>query len=188
MKTIIAACVILISQNSFAQPKDSYVLEKREKSAKYFSKKELNLPTSAPKIKTIRQDDFFNSVQINTDINHNNTVGDAANEPSIAVNPNNPQQIAVGWRQFNTITNSFRLAGKSYSADGGKTWNYQDPFEPSVFRSDPVLASNAEGEFYYQSLRVDFNNQGNATNFNVDQWKSYDGGATWVEKTFAFGG
>jgi hypothetical protein len=100
----------------------------------------------------------------------------------------NPNQIAVGWRQFDSISNSFRQAGNSYSTDGGTSWNYKAPIEAGIFRSDPVLESNADGEFYYQSLRVDIDNQGGLSNFFVDQWKSYDGGANWVEKTFAYGG
>ena len=32
----------------------------------------------------------------------NNIVGDAANEPSISVDPTDGNKIAIGWRQFNT--------------------------------------------------------------------------------------
>ena len=172
---IVTIFISLISMNALAQ--EPLILEKYSQGAKYQSKKHLKLPASISIIKTLKQQIEFESVQVNTDINGLNTIGDAANEPSIAVNPLNPNQIAIGWRQFNTVSNSFRQAGRSYSSDGGKTWNYQQVFEPGVFRSDPVLGSTADGEFYYQSLRVDFDNQGNATDFIEDQWKSYDGGA-----------
>ena len=42
----------------------------------------------------------FTSVQVNVDATGANIVGDAANEPSIAVDPNDPSRIAIGWRQF----------------------------------------------------------------------------------------
>jgi hypothetical protein len=179
--------LILLPLALITNAHDKLILEKHSQGAKYYSKEQLKLPASISIVKTLKQVEF-ESVQVNTDVNGHNTIGDAANEPSIAVNPLNPNQIAIGWRQFNTVTNSFRQAGRSYSNDGGITWNYQQVFEPGVFRSDPVLASTADGEFYYQSLRVEFDNQGIATDFIEDQWKSYDGGASWVEKTFAFGG
>lgn len=188
MKTIIKILLLLYISSASVQPLKKITLESRSQDSQYLSKKTLSLSTSTPKIKYLKADLGFESVQVNTDRNHNNINGDAANEPSIAVNPLNPKQIAIGWRQFNTISSDFRQAGRSYSNDGGLTWNYQEVFEPGVFRSDPVLAANADGNFYYQSLRVTFDQQGNFNEFFVDQWKSYTGGETWVEKTFAFGG
>src|SRR5262245_23029325 len=38
----------------------------------------------------------FTSVQVNVDPSGANIVGDAANEPSIAVDPNDPSRIAIG--------------------------------------------------------------------------------------------
>ncbi|MBL4658949.1 MAG: exo-alpha-sialidase [Alcanivoracaceae bacterium] len=171
-----------------AQEPVGFTLEKRDPKAVYITKQALNQPTSVPKIKSMAMPVNFDSVQVNVNNAGLNTLGDAANEPSIAVNPLNPNQIAIGWRQFNTVTNSFRQAGRSYSTDGGQSWNFQQVIEPGVFRSDPVLAANADGHFYYHSLKVESDDQGNFTDFVVDQWKSYDGGATWVEKTFAYGG
>ena len=52
-----------------------------------------------------------------------NTVGDAANEPSIAPNELNPANLVIGWRQFDTIASNFRQAGYGYTTDGGQTWN-----------------------------------------------------------------
>ncbi len=179
---VIITILIISTSTVLAQDLKGFVLEKRNASSTYTPKQQLQNTASEPKINKMTQDTGFISVQVNTDSNHNNILNDAANEPSIAVNPLNPNQIAIGWRQFNTVTSDFRQAGKSYSDDGGQTWNYQQVFEPGVFRSDPVLASNADGEFYYQSLKV----VGNT--FRVDQWKSYNGGKTWVEKTHAYGG
>ena len=49
--------------------------------------------------------------QVNVAPGQLNIVGDAANEPSIAVDPTNPNRISIGWRQFDTITSDFRQAG-----------------------------------------------------------------------------
>src|SRR2546423_13622980 len=46
----------------------------------------------------------FVSYQVNVDANGNNIVCDAANEPSIAVNPTEGNKITNGWRQFDTYT------------------------------------------------------------------------------------
>ena len=44
----------------------------------------------------------FVSYQVNVDANGNNIVGDAANEPSISVDPTDGNKMAIGWRQFDT--------------------------------------------------------------------------------------
>jgi len=51
------------------------------------------------------------TVQVNVDVNGQNIVGDAANEPSIAIDPNDHNKMVIGWRQFNSVTNNFRQAG-----------------------------------------------------------------------------
>ena len=122
----------------------------------------------------------FTSVQVNVDATGANIVGDAANEPSIAVDPNDPRRIAIGWRQFDTITSNFREAGYGYSADGGLSWT-TGKIEPGVFRSDPVLGFDSEGKFFYNSLT-------NVGGFNTKVYGSADGGATWGAGVPAFGG
>ena len=53
----------------------------------------------------------FTSYQVNVDANGQNILGDAANEPSIAVDPTDPNKMSIGWRQFNSVTSNFRQAG-----------------------------------------------------------------------------
>ena len=53
----------------------------------------------------------FTSYQVNVDANGNNIVGDAANEPAIAVNPTDDNKMAIGWRQFDSVLSNFRQAG-----------------------------------------------------------------------------
>ena len=118
--------------------------------------------------------------QVNVDANGLNIVGDAANEPSIAVDPTNPNSIVIGWRQFNTISNSFRQAGYGYTSNGGQTWTFPGVIEPGIFRSDPVLGADKYGNFYYNSLTT------NPYYCNV--FKSTDGGASWGTGVYAQGG
>jgi hypothetical protein len=119
------------------------------------------------------------SVQVNVDSLGQNIVGDAANEPSIAVDPLDPNHMVIGWRQFDTIDSNFRQAGWSYTMDGGQSWTFPGSLTPGTFRSDPVLDSDAEGNFYYQSL---------TNGFLMDVFKSSDGGATWGPPVASFGG
>ena len=121
------------------------------------------------------------TTQVNVDENGNNIVGDAANEPSIAVDPTNPNRIVIGWRQFDTVDNNFRQAGNGYSLDGGYTWVFQEVLEPGVFRSDPVLDFDAHGNLYYNSLR-------NTPSFACDVFKITDGGQDWGAPFPANGG
>lgn len=121
----------------------------------------------------------FQSIQVNVDEFGNNIVGDAANEPSLAVDPTAPNRIVIGWRQFDTVLDNFRQAGNGYSHDGGRNWNNNIVLEPGVFRSDPVLDFDNQGNFYYNSLRGDF---------TCWLFKSTDGGVSWSQPVWAFGG
>jgi hypothetical protein len=121
----------------------------------------------------------FTSYQVNVDANGANIPGDAANEPSIAVNPLNHNQMAIGWRQFDTVVSNFRQAGWGYTTDGGATWTFPGKLDAGFFRSDPILDYDKEGNFYYCSLRDDFNSL---------LFKSTNGGQTWGPSVFAFGG
>ncbi len=129
----------------------------------------------------------FTSHQVNVDANGNNIPGDAANEPSLAVDPTNPDRVAIGWRQFDSVHSSFRQAGNGWSDDGGLTWHNNTVLEPGVFRSDPVLRADKNGRFYYQSLKVENLNQ-STESLTEDLWVSDNGGQSWSGPTFSYGG
>ena len=124
---------------------------------------------------------FGASRQVNVDWLGNNIPGDAANEPSLCIDPKDPRRIAIGWRQFDNVTSDFRQAGWGYSTNGGTTWIFPGLIETNVFRSDPVLASDADGSFYYLSLQI-------TPVFHCDLRKSRDGGASWQLLGPAVGG
>ena len=68
--------------------------------------------------------DGYASVQVNVDLLGRNIVGDAANEPSIAIDPTDPRKMVIGWRQFDSVESDLRQAGYGFSHDGGGTWNF----------------------------------------------------------------
>ncbi len=123
----------------------------------------------------------YQSVQVNVDASGNNIVGDAANEPTIAIDPTNPNRMAIGWRQFDSIQSDFREAGWAYSRTNGRSWTFPGVLENNVFRSDPVLAADGEGNFYYYSLTVN-------DEYVCDMFKSTDGGTSWSGPIPAYGG
>jgi hypothetical protein len=115
--------------------------------------------------------DQFTSHQVNVNNVGMNITGDAANEPSITVDPTNPNRMTIGWRQFNSVTSNFRQAGYAYTNNGGSTWTFPGALENNVFRSDPVLVADDTGHFFYNSLLQSFFD-------NI--WRSLDSGQTWT--------
>ena len=124
----------------------------------------------------------YESIQVNVNAQGNNIVGDAANEPSIAVNPLNPSNMVIAWRQFSTIQSNFRQAGWAYTFDAGQHWVFPGVLTPGVFRSDPVVDVDSKGTFYYQSLL------GSSAAFAVQVFRSIDGGVTWLPPVDEYGG
>ena len=115
--------------------------------------------------------DQFTSHQVNVNNAGMNITGDAANEPSISVDPTDHNRITIGWRQFNSVTSNFRQAGVAWTNNAGATWTFPGVLENNVFRSDPVLVADDTGRFFYNSLLQSFFD-------NI--WRSLDGGQTWT--------
>ena len=132
----------------------------------------------------VSQYDTFTSYQVNVDSTGRNILGDAANEPSISVDPTNGNKMAIAWRQFNSVTSNFRQAGWGYTTDGGTSWTFPGVLENNVFRSDPVSNSDETGKFFYLSLR---SNQAQQF-FCDDMWRSLNGGQSWTNQGPAHGG
>jgi hypothetical protein len=132
----------------------------------------------APSLKTTG---FF-TAQVNVDTGGNNIVGDAANEPSIAIDPTDPNKMVIGWRQFDNVNSNFRQAGFGYTADGGLSWTFPGVITPGTFRSDPVLDFDTAGNFYYNSLTS------SGSTYTCKVFKSTNGGAGWDAGVNAKGG
>ena len=121
----------------------------------------------------------FTSYQVNVDANGNNITGDAANEPSITVDPTNPGRMAIGWRQFDSVGSNFRQAGWGYTENGGISWTFPGVLEPGIFRSDPVLSADSDGNLFYLSLLASFFDS---------MFRSVNGGQSWTKLGPATGG
>ncbi|HEY0370275.1 MAG TPA: sialidase family protein, partial [Chthoniobacterales bacterium] len=121
----------------------------------------------------------FTSYQVNVNASGQNITGDAANEPSLCVDPTNGNRMAVAWRQFDHVTSNFRQAGWAYTTNAGLSWTFPGVLESNVFRSDPVLDSDAAGNFFYLSL---------LQSFYDDMWRSATYGQTWTRLAPANGG
>src|SRR5262245_30946774 len=87
-----------------------------------------NPPAPPRKIETsprmISQFGAFTSFQVNVDASGNNILGDAANEPSISVDPTDGNKMVIAWRQFDSIQSDFRQSGFGYTTDGGIHWTF----------------------------------------------------------------
>ncbi len=128
--------------------------------------------------------DIFTSYQVNVNANGQNITGDAANEPSISVDPTNPNKMTIGWRQFDSVSSNFRQGGWGYTTNGGTSWTFPGVLENNVFRSDPVTNADETGRFFYLSLQSDQNQS-----FFCDQvWRSTNGGQSWTQGGPAHGG
>ncbi|MBI1824826.1 MAG: exo-alpha-sialidase, partial [Planctomycetes bacterium] len=122
--------------------------------------------------------DGYTSIQVNVDAYGCNIPGDAANEPSIAIDPTDPKKIVIGWRQFDSVLSDFRQAGWAYSHDAGHTWVFKGSPTFGVEGSDPVLAAGPNGEIYYLSINMD----------EMRFFRSHDGGVSWLPKTIVADG
>ncbi len=164
----LASIATVSGQTSTRKPLPTEPLEKYDNPPAFIYRLE-----SGPRM--ISQYGPFVSYQVNVDNTGNNIIGDAANEPSIAVDPTDGNKMTIGWRQFNSVSSNFRQGGWGYTTDGGIHWTFPGVLENNVFRSDPVLGSNETGNFFYLSLRE---------NFYDDIWRSTNGGQAWTRLTF----
>ncbi len=120
----------------------------------------------------------FQSIQVNVNGEGNDIPGDAANGPSIAVDPTDHRKMVIVWRQFNSISSNFRQAACATSRDGGRTWTTPHLMAHGTIRDDPVLAAGANSDFYHAS----------SSGLAAELFKSTDGGVTWRAPVFVFCG
>ncbi|UCE59493.1 MAG: exo-alpha-sialidase [Phycisphaerales bacterium] len=112
----------------------------------------------------------FRSVQVNVDGLGANLQGDAANSPSLAVNPKDPKNLVIGWQHFGSVRSNFRQAGWAYSLDGGASWKPGGILQSGAFRSHPNLQADSNGTFYYLSQ---------SSRSSTELFRSSDGGKSW---------
>jgi FG-GAP-like repeat len=173
-------CLILLSVVTTASSQTLVTKPLPKQSLERYDNPPLPLaPAEAVSRALISQFGPYTSYQVNLDANGNNIIGDAANEPSICIDPTNGNKMSIGWRQFDHVASNFRQAGFAYTANGGTTWTAPGVLQHNVFRSDPVLNSDNVGRFFYLSL---------LQNFFDDLWRSLNGGHSWTNIGPADGG
>ena len=105
------------------------------------------------------------------------------NEPSVRISRSNSNYVVAAWRDFRLgyiDPNIVRRIGYTYSTDGGLTWAapqlLPDPNPDHTSQSDPVITSDAEGNFYISST-----SRKPVTGYNRDMlmYKSTDNGQTF---------
>ena len=107
-------------------------------------------------------------------------------EPAIAVNPANNQNLVAGFHDLFPKTQDF-VCRVAFTMDGGSTWNLggATPLENSGdFCSDPAIAADADGDFFYAYLDINFG----AQRSDVVVAKSTDGGQTFATFSVAAAG
>jgi hypothetical protein len=102
-----------------------------------------------------------------TNINISNLAG-WDTEPSIAINPNNPDNLIAGWMKLSGFTLSI---GTSYSMDGGSTW------------STPSVMPHLHPGFTMADVSLTFSNGGTAYMSYIDSHTSQDSGFVMVTKS-----
>jgi hypothetical protein len=176
-KTSFFICLVLLSVLPIAsgQVAPTHKVPRNEPLEKYD-----NPPAPPQKIETsprmISQFGLFTSYQVNVDANHQNILGDAANECVISVDPTDGNKMTIVWRQFNDVTSNFRQGGWGYTTDAGIMWTFPGVLENNVFRSDPVSNSDETGNFFYLSLQSNVQQ----SFFCDDLWRSTNGGQSWT--------
>ena len=176
LRSAIVLAILIAANHAIAQTTPHAEQEKNPDP--YVHVDPLSYPTSPA---YFFQNELITTYQVNVNAQGQNKLGDAANEPSLAINPTNPLHMAIGWRQFNSINSNFREAGYAFSVNGGMNWPHQGVLEPGSFRSDPVLDTDANGRFYYSSLT---NRNGKIVN---DVFRSEDN-FQWDGAVPAYGG
>jgi len=97
-------------------------------------------------------------------------------EPSIAINPKNPQNIVAG----SVLDNVY------VSNDGGLTWDTDKLTSTSGVYGDPVIRADNQGNFYYSHLSNPTGKAWQDVEFldRIVIQKSSDGGKTWNDGSF----
>jgi hypothetical protein len=116
----------------------------------------------------------------NVQVTHDTSTNNARSESSIAINPNNPDQIVAASKKFANIhTYDFTLATE-YSTDGGQTWHASPALAlpaGATVMTDPTLAWDDSNNVFLVGLTG--YNPPTWTTLGIVIYKSSDRGATW---------
>jgi hypothetical protein len=117
---------------------------------------------------------FYTQAQIKNIKLDEQTTGRYVCEPSIAINPKNPNNIVAA----SVLNNVY------YTMDGGVTWEKNELKSPLGVYGDPALIADGSGDFYYFHLSDPTQGAGGYDSEKLDRIVvqiSGDGGKTWSE-------
>jgi hypothetical protein len=116
----------------------------------------------------------------NVQVTYDTSTSNARSECSMAINPNNPNQMVAASKKFANIqTYDFTLATE-YSTDGGQTWHASPALalpEGATVMTDPTLAWDDSNNVFLVGLTG--SNPPTWNTIGIVIYKSSDGGATW---------
>jgi hypothetical protein len=116
----------------------------------------------------------------NIQVTYDTSTSNARSESSVAINPNNPNQIVAASKKFANIeTYDFTLATE-YSTDGGQTWDASPALilpDGATVMTDPTLAWDDSNNVFLVGLTG--NNPPTWDTIGIVIYKSTDGGMTW---------
>lgn len=133
--------------------------------------------------------EYPDAIFINNDLSLNAL---PQNEPSVRISRVNPNIVVAAWRDFRLgfeEPNIVRRIGYTYSTNGGTTWAVSqllpDPNPNHTSQSDPVITSDAQGNFYISST-----SRQPVANYNRDMlmYKSTNNGQTFFLHSIAVPG
>lgn len=106
-------------------------------------------------------------------------------EPSIAVNPNDPNHLIAGAIHIPSEDCRYFM-----SSDGGTTWTVTGLIDTDTYESctDPVVAFDSNGNAYFSGFFYDRDANGFFINTQLGVAKSTDGGQTYGTPVFLDGG
>jgi len=122
----------------------------------------------------------------------------AQDDPSIAVDPNNPNHIVVAYMDFSLVNTGYAGIGVSVSEDGGKTWTESSvplPVDFSQGAADPTVQFSAQGQVFVSFMAATFLGpqpgltepgssqrlDGFQSNNGIFVSSSSNGGTTWAQ-------
>lgn len=133
--------------------------------------------------------DYYSAVFVNNNLSLNTL---PQNEPSVRISRVNPNFVVAAWRDFRlgyVEPNIIRRIGYTFSTNGGTTWAapqlLPDPNPNHTSQSDPVITSDAQGNFYISST-----SRQPVANYNRDMlmYKSTNNGQTFFLHSIAVPG
>lgn len=171
----ICSIPFVLSGNGFAQVENGSVLQLLKQHHEIYLSRPANLPDRSFVPGFSSGTTPFPIIRVNQD------TGEAPqNEPSVRINPKDPNNIVVAFRDFRVSWNPpIRNVTIATTTDAGKTWHEQfAQYSINNRFSDPAVGVDTAGNFYVATL--DWRDSKIASSYDASIRKSTDKGMTWL--------